>query len=75
MKDLRQHYVKIHEYEKSRILFDLLDKFEFNQVVIFVKLVSRCTVLCKLLKENKFPAVKIHREMSQEERFAHFQLK
>ncbi|CAF1632031.1 unnamed protein product, partial [Adineta ricciae] len=34
---LRQHYVKLRENEKNRKLIDLLDKLEFNQVVIFVK--------------------------------------
>ena len=42
--------------------------FEFNQVVIFVKTVQRCVALCKLLNEQKFPAISIHRAMTQEER-------
>jgi len=42
---------------------------EFNQVVIFVKSVPRCTALCKLLTEQNFPAVEIHRGMAQEDRF------
>jgi superfamily II DNA/RNA helicase len=49
-------------------LIDLLDKLEFNQVVIFVKSVPRCTALCKLLTEQNFPAVEIHRGMAQEDR-------
>jgi superfamily II DNA/RNA helicase len=69
LKGLRQHYVKLRENEKNRKLIDLLDKLEFNQVVIFVKSVPRCTTLCKLLTEQNFPAVEIHRGMPQEERF------
>lgn len=46
-----------------------MDKLEFNQVVIFVKSVPRCTALCKLLTEQNFPAVEIHRGMPQEERY------
>ena len=61
IKGLRQHYVKLRENEKNRKLIDLLDKLEFNQVVIFVKSVPRCTALCKLLTEQNFPAVDIHR--------------
>ena len=69
LQGLRQHYVKLRENEKNRKLIDLLDKLEFNQVVIFVKSVPRCTALCKLLTEQNFPAVEIHRGMAQEERF------
>ncbi|CAF3496960.1 unnamed protein product [Rotaria socialis] len=69
---LRQHYVKLRENEKNRKLIDLLDKLEFNQVVIFVKSVPRCTALCKLLTEQNFPAVEIHRGMPQEERLARY---
>ncbi|CAF4117151.1 unnamed protein product, partial [Rotaria sp. Silwood2] len=69
---LRQHYVKLRENEKNRKLIDLLDKLEFNQVVIFVKSVQRCTALCKLLTEQNFPAVEIHRGMPQEERLARY---
>ena len=69
---LRQHYVKLRENEKNRKLIDLLDKLEFNQVVIFVKSVPRCTALCKLLVDQNFPAVEIHRGMPQEERLARY---
>ncbi|CAF1380697.1 unnamed protein product, partial [Didymodactylos carnosus] len=69
---LRQHYVKLRENEKNRKLIDLLDKLEFNQVVIFVKSVPRCTALCKLLIEQNFPAVEIHRGMPQEERLLRY---
>ena len=61
--------MKLRENEKNRKLIDLLDKLEFNQVVIFVKSVPRCTALSKLLSEQNFPAVEIHRGMPQEERF------
>jgi superfamily II DNA/RNA helicase len=71
IKGLRQHYVKLRENEKNRKLIDLLDKLEFNQVVIFVKSVPRCTALCKLLTEQNFPAVEIHRGMAQEDRFVY----
>merc|ERR1711915_577406 len=70
---LQQHYVKIKENEKNRKLFELLDVLEFNQVVIFVKSVQRCVALAQLLIEQNFPAIAIHRGMTQEERLSRYQ--
>jgi len=70
---LRQHYVKLKDSEKNRKLFELLDVLEFNQVVIFVKSVQRCTALAQLLIEQNFPAISIHRGMTQEERLSRYQ--
>lgn len=64
-----QHYIKLTELEKNRKLNDLLDALDFNQVVIFVKSVSRAAELNKLLVECNFPSICIHSGMSQEERF------
>ncbi|KAH0629620.1 hypothetical protein JD844_011832 [Phrynosoma platyrhinos] len=69
---LQQYYVKLKDTEKNRKLFDLLDVLEFNQVVIFVKSVQRCMALAQLLVEQNFPAIAIHRGMSQEERYQQF---
>ncbi|KAJ9559260.1 hypothetical protein OSB04_013874 [Centaurea solstitialis] len=65
---LVQHYIKLSELEKNRKLNDLLDALDFNQVVIFVKSVSRAAELNKLLVECNFPSICIHSGMSQEER-------
>ncbi|KAL0736127.1 hypothetical protein Bca4012_012337 [Brassica carinata] len=65
---LVQHYIKLSEMEKNRKLNDLLDALDFNQVVIFVKSVSRDGELNKLLIECNFPSICIHSGMSQEER-------
>merc|ERR1712117_447136 len=70
---LQQHYIKIKDSEKNRKLFELLDVLEFNQVVIFVKSVQRCVALAQLLIEQNFPAIAIHRGMSQEERLSRYQ--
>jgi len=70
---LQQHYVKIMEKEKNRKLFELLDALEFNQVVIFVKSVQRCMALSQLLVDQNFPAIAIHRAMTQEERLSRYQ--
>lgn len=70
---LQQHYVKILEKEKNRKLFELLDALEFNQVVIFVKSVQRCMALSQLLVDQNFPAIAIHRAMTQEERLSRYQ--
>jgi len=69
---LVQHYVKLQEKEKNRKLNDLLDALDFNQVVIFVKSVSRATELNKLLTECNFPSICIHGRMTMEDRLEHF---
>lgn len=69
---LRQHYCKLNDNEKNRKLFELLDALEFNQVVIFVKAVQRCVALSQLLVEQNFPAIAIHRAMTQEERLSRY---
>ena len=69
---LVQHYIKLTEAEKNRKLNDLLDALLFNQVVIFVKSVQRCTYLDKLLQECNFPSISISRSMTQEERCGAF---
>ncbi|KAL0680851.1 hypothetical protein Bca4012_047698 [Brassica carinata] len=69
---LVQHYIKLSEMEKNRKLNDLLDALDFNQVVIFVKSVSRAGELNKLLIECNFPSICIHSGMSQEERAGRF---
>jgi len=70
---LQQHYVKLKENEKNKKLFDLLDALEFNQVVIFVKSVQRCMALANLLTDQNFPAIAIHRGMTQEDRLSRYQ--
>jgi superfamily II DNA/RNA helicase len=45
----------------------------FLQVVIFVKSVQRCMALAQLLTEQNFPAIAIHRGMTQEERLSRYQ--
>lgn len=69
---LQQYYVKLQETEKNRKLTDLLDALEFNQVVIFVKSVSRANELNKLLTSCNFPSICIHSGMPQEERIARY---
>ncbi|XP_015789119.2 spliceosome RNA helicase DDX39B [Tetranychus urticae] len=70
---LQQYYVKLKDTEKNRKLFELLDVLEFNQVVIFVKSVQRCIALAQLSVEQNFPAIAIHRAMTQEERLSRYQ--
>ncbi|KAL6544356.1 hypothetical protein OROGR_010853 [Orobanche gracilis] len=66
------HYIKLSDLEKKRKLNDLLDALDFNQVVIFVKSVSRAAELNKLLVECNFPSICIHSGMSQEERLTRY---
>jgi len=65
---LKQYFVQLNENEKNRKLVDLLDALEFNQVVIFVRSVSRAIELNKLLVDCNFPSIAIHGSMKQEER-------
>jgi len=69
---LQQFYANLKEEQKNRKLVDLLDALEFNQVVIFVKSVSRCEVLNKLLVECNFPSTFVHSRMKQEDRIARY---
>ncbi|KAJ1956907.1 Suppressor of the cold-sensitive snRNP biogenesis mutant brr1-1 [Dipsacomyces acuminosporus] len=65
---LQQYYVTLPEAGKNRKLNDILDSLEFNQVVIFVKSVSRAKLLNNLLNSCNFPSICIHSGMPQEER-------
>ncbi|KAK9750382.1 hypothetical protein RND81_02G192400 [Saponaria officinalis] len=60
-----QHYIKLTMLEKNRKLNDILDALDFNQVVIFVKIVNSAAKLNKLLVECNFPSICIHSGMSQ----------
>lgn len=62
----------MQDEHKNKKLADLLDNLEFNQVVIFVKSVSRANELNKLLIECNFPSVCIHSGMAQSERIARY---
>jgi ATP-dependent RNA helicase UAP56/SUB2 len=68
LEGLQQYYVQLKENEKNRKLVDLLDALEFNQLVIFVRSVSRAQELNKLLLDCNFPSMAIHSVMKQEER-------
>jgi len=69
---LQQYYVSLHEREKIRTLFDILDAVDFNQVVIFVRAVDRAKMLCNVMNEGNFPAITIHGRLAQEERISLF---
>lgn len=69
---LVQHYCKLEERGKNRKLNDMLDDLEFNQVVIFVKSVTRAIALDKLLQECNFPSIAIHSGLRQEERIQRY---
>jgi len=71
---LLQYYVNLpEEKQKNRKLFDLLDKIDFNQVIIFVKSQSRAEALAKILNSSQFPSVCIHGRMKQEDRLLKFE--
>ncbi|KAK0526425.1 Suppressor of the cold-sensitive snRNP biogenesis mutant brr1-1 [Tilletia horrida] len=70
---LQQHYVKLEEKNKNRKLSDLLDTLEFNQVIIFVKSISRANALDELLRTCSFPSICIHGGLPQDERIKRYQ--
>ena len=57
----------------SKIYFLIKKTLTLTQVVIFVKAVQRCVALAQLLVEQNFPAIAIHRAMTQEERLSRYQ--
>ncbi|EKX72880.1 DEAD box ATP-dependent RNA helicase family member protein [Theileria equi strain WA] len=69
---LLQYYIKLEESDKNRKLNDLLDSLEFNQVIIFVKSVSRAITLDNLLSECNFPSIAIHAGLEQSERISRY---
>jgi ATP-dependent RNA helicase UAP56/SUB2 len=69
---LQQYFVELQEQEKNQKLVNLLDTLEFNQLVIFVRSVSRAIELNKLLLECNFPSMCIHSSLKQEERIERY---
>jgi ATP-dependent RNA helicase UAP56/SUB2 len=70
---LQQYYLKLDEATKNRKLVDLLDNLQFNQVVVFVKSVSRANHLNRLLNDEKFPSIVTHSRMDQAKRIEMYQ--
>jgi len=71
---LQQYYIKLDEAEKIRKLIDLLDKLEFNQVIIYMGAVQRARTLDKVLTEVNFPTLAIFSGLKQDERISRLQL-
>jgi len=69
---LQQHYIDVDEKEKIKQLTTLLDKIDFNQVMIFVKSKERTTALNKILQESSFPSIFLHGGLTQEERLERY---
>jgi ATP-dependent RNA helicase UAP56/SUB2 len=65
---LLQYYDRVDEAQKTKRLIELMDALQFNQLVIFVKSVSRAIELNKILVQSKFPSTAIHSGLSQTER-------
>lgn len=70
---LQQYYINLKEPEKNRKLVNLLDALEFNQLVIFVKSVSRAETLRRILVDCSFPAAHLTSGMPQVERIETYQ--
>ena len=72
LEKLQQFYVKLKEDEKNKKLLDVIDKVQFNQVIIFVNNIQRCEALSDILTQNGIPSIAIHADLPQEERIAKF---
>ena len=65
---LQQFYIKVNEAMKNRVLFSILQKVSYDQVIIFCSRVDRAKFLDKILQETKFESVAIHSDMGQSDR-------
>lgn len=72
--NLQQYYVGLKEAEKNTVLLQLLDRLDFNQVVIFVRTVARCNALHMALQKEGHATIQIHRQMPQQERLQRYEL-
>ncbi len=61
---LQQFYLKVNEQMKNKVLFSILQKVSFDQVIIFCSRVDWAKFLDKILQEMKFESVAIHSDMS-----------
>ncbi|OQR69393.1 ATP-dependent RNA helicase DDX39A-like [Tropilaelaps mercedesae] len=62
------------EARKNRKLLELLDRINYNQVVLFVNTIERCQALCDLLNEKGLLCIPFHSGMSQIERLRNFNM-
>lgn len=65
---LQQFYLKVGEQMKNKVLFSILQKVNYDQVIIFCSRVDRAKFLDKILQEMKFESVAIHSDMGQQDR-------
>lgn len=65
---LQQFYLKVNEQMKNKVLFSILQKVNYDQVIIFTSRVDRAKFLDRILQEMKFESVAIHSDMSQQDR-------
>ena len=72
LRGLQQRFVKVTDREKNSQICRILDKVEFDQVLIFVNSIDRCLRLTDLLKDQNFPAIDMHSGMSQARPFIGF---
>ena len=64
----------LKEAEKNTVLLQLLDRLDFNQVVVFVRTVVRCNALHQTLQKEGHASIQIHRQMPQPERIQRYEL-
>ena len=65
---LQHYYVKLLENEKTKKLLQILENFEFNQVVVFVSSSSHARTLNEILEQSGYPSCAIYGSLTQTER-------
>lgn len=60
--------MELSETEKNRKVFSLIKTLAFNQLVVFMKSVSRAVELERVLRSHNVTCVSIHAGLSQTER-------
>ena len=65
---IKQYKIDLKESWKVNTLQDILNTVSYQQVVIFVNNVKKCTSLYAFLNKQKFSVVSIHSKLSQLER-------
>ncbi|KAI8142525.1 DEAD-box ATP-dependent RNA helicase 56-like protein [Fennellomyces sp. T-0311] len=62
---LQQRYLRVLEYEKTRVLTEIMDKLDFEQICIFVNAIPRAIELDNILRDCSFPSTSIHSDLDQ----------
>lgn len=69
---LQQYYVNLTDRERNKKVFELVKELGFNQLVIFIKNISRAKELEKILNNSKYNCLTIHGGLPQNQRLERY---